>query len=121
MASVSSERPIAARCRVPKLRSVTGNCVSGRMQRAAMISSPRMITAPSCKGPYRVKIASTNSAFTGAFTGEPRRAYSSRPTSRSTAMIAPIRLRARISAACANTCTVSDVCSGREKRRQNRL
>ncbi len=92
-ASVSSESPIAARCRVPSVRSDSAYWVSGRITPAATISSPTMITAPSWSGEYGVKIVASISAETRARTGLPVWAYSSSPTSCSTAMMAPTRPR----------------------------
>ena len=65
-ASVSSERPSAARCRVPRDRSLTGFWVRGRMQPAPTISSPRTSTAPSWSGEYGLKMVASRSADTVA-------------------------------------------------------
>ena len=52
-ASVSSLKPIAARCLVPSDLSETENWVRGRIAPAAVIVSAEMMTAPSWKGGVR--------------------------------------------------------------------
>ena len=49
-ASLSSVRPIAARCRVPSSRPTRGLTVSGRKHAAAATRSSWRMTAPSCSG-----------------------------------------------------------------------
>ena len=55
IASDSSLMPTAARWRVPSVPPI-GASVRGRTQAAARMRLPRMITAPSCRGVFGVKI-----------------------------------------------------------------
>src|SRR5437660_7808619 len=70
VASVSSDKPSAARWRVPSDLSATLNWVSGSTHPAPMMRSPRTSTAPSCSGEYGVKIVVSRSAETFASIGD---------------------------------------------------
>src|SRR5437588_824919 len=119
VASVSSERPSAARWRVPSDLSATLDCVRGSTHPAPMMRSPRTSTAPSCRGEYGVKIVVSRSAETLASIGTPEEMNSSRPMSPSTAMMAPVPARDSRSIASAIS-SATDWRSLCEKRRMKR-
>ena len=83
------------------------------MQPAPTISSPRTSTAPSCSGEYGLKIVASRSAETrGAHRACRTRGTSSRRTSRSIAMMAPVALRLSRSTASA----ISSATTGARRR-----
>ena len=70
-ASVSSEIPKAARCRVPSVRASCRSRESGRKQPAALIRSLCTMAAPSWRGEPGWKIEPRSSADTTASIGTP--------------------------------------------------
>src|SRR5690606_3123689 len=79
IASLTSLRPNAARCRVPCFTDQP-SCWSdkGRITPAWVTMSSLMSTAPSCSGPFEAKIVWSKAAVIGAPMGVPVSAYSLR-------------------------------------------
>ncbi len=99
IASVSSVKPMAARCRVPSVLLTCGFVVRGRKQPAAMIRPLCMISAPSWIGEVGRKMLVISSLLTCASSRTPTSMYWLRPTSRCKTMSAPMRLLASATAA----------------------
>ena len=89
-ASLTSEIPTAARCLVPYSLGIKILSDKGKYAQATATLPSRIITAPSCKGVFGIKIFVSSSPEISASKGIPVSIYSSRPVLRSIVINAPI-------------------------------
>ena len=106
---------MAARWRVPRVLLISMRRVSGKIQAAYMIRSPRTTTPPSCMGELGKKMEFNISEVSALSTRTPLPVSWWISTERSMAMMPPVRCRANWSVACTTASTSNGLSSSEEK------